>query len=119
MGSYILSQMSNKWSDIKTIEHYASLYDAYGSLLTDRQAEMVQAYLFDDLSFTEIGDNLEISRQAVHEQVTKACDLLEEYEAKLGFLAQRRKLKQELTELLKITELQELEAGIQTLLQRL
>ena len=111
--------MSNKWSDLKTIEHYAGLYDAYGSLLTDRQAEMVQAYLFDDLSFTEIGDNLEISRQAVHEQVTKACDLLEDYEAKLGFLAQRCKLKHELTQLLDIQELEELKMEIHKILPRL
>lgn len=111
--------MSNKWTDIKTIEHFAGLYDAYGALLTDRQAEMVQAYLFDDLSFTEIGDNLEISRQAVHEQVTKACDLLEEYEAKLGFLTQRSALKDDLTQLLNIPELNEVQKDIQRILQRL
>ena len=112
-------QMSNKWSNLKTLDYYAGLYDAYGGLLTDRQAEMVQAYLFDDLSFTEISDNLEISRQAVHEQVTKACDLLEDFELKLGFMAQHHRLKQALNQCLQAQDPKQIQAIIQMILQEL
>lgn len=111
--------MSSKWTEISTIEHYASLYEAYGALLSRRQAEMVEAYLFEDLSFTEIGDNLEISRQAVHEQVTKACDLLEEYEGKLGFLTRSAKLKEQLGALLLSDELELMKAEVKEILQGL
>ena len=62
------------------------LIDIYGSLLTDNQLNIMQFYYMDDLSLSEISENLSISRSAVHDTIKKASILLEEYEAKLHIL---------------------------------
>jgi predicted DNA-binding protein YlxM (UPF0122 family) len=63
------------------------LLDLYGSLLTDRQREFVTLHYGDDLSFGEISEQFQVTRQAVHDAVKHAEAALEDYESKLGFLA--------------------------------
>ncbi|MDH7576799.1 MAG: YlxM family DNA-binding protein [Bacillota bacterium] len=64
------------------------LYDFYGSLLTPKQQEVVRLYYEYDLSLGEIGAELNISRQAVYDVLKRAERSLEEYETKLGLLAE-------------------------------
>ena len=71
----------------KTNEEYSILYDFYGALLSERQREVFELYHEDNLSLSEIGANLDVSRQAVHIAVGKAREELEEYEEKLGLIA--------------------------------
>lgn len=59
------------------------LYVFYEALLTERQKQIVEMYHFDDLSLGEIGQTLEISRQAVHDQLRRAGEQLEAYERAL------------------------------------
>ncbi len=75
--------MSYDWTNIHTIERYASLCEIYGALLSNRQEEIVTAFFFEDFSLSEIADNIGISRQAVHEHLHKACALLDDFEEKL------------------------------------
>ena len=49
----------------KTI-YYNYLYDYYGSLLTDRQRSYYEDYYFSNLSLSEIAENNNVSRNAVH-----------------------------------------------------
>lgn len=58
----------------------------YGSLLTERQREIIVQYFDFDLSLMEISQNLGISRQAVLDTIKKGSDQLKEYESKLGML---------------------------------
>ena len=44
------------------------LLDCYGTLLTDRQRQMIQLYYDEDLSLGEIAQIIGISRQAVRDQ---------------------------------------------------
>ena len=60
------------------------LYDYYGDLLTDRQKECFEMRYYQDLSLGEIGDELHISRQGVHDNLTRAEALLRNMEAKTG-----------------------------------
>ena len=71
-------------------ERVNSLIPFYESLLTDRQREILNYYYSEDLSLSEISENLSISRNAVHDAIKKAVALLEEYEDKLHLEADYR-----------------------------
>ena len=43
------------------------LYDLYGGLLSDNQKNVYEYHIIDDLSFSEIGEELGISRQAAYD----------------------------------------------------
>ena len=58
------------------------LYDYYGDLLTDRQKECFELRYDQDLSLGEIAAELGISRQGVHENLSRAEALLRNMEAK-------------------------------------
>lgn len=59
------------------------LYDFYGELLTEKQKQAFELYHQDDLSLSEIGEELEISRQAVRDQLKRTEKILIAYEDKL------------------------------------
>jgi predicted DNA-binding protein YlxM (UPF0122 family) len=60
------------------------LYDYYGELLTDRQKECFEMRYYQDLSLGEIGEELGISRQGVHDNLNRTEALLRNMEAKTG-----------------------------------
>lgn len=62
------------------------LYDFYGSLLTDRQREVMELYYGENLSLSEIAAEFSISRQGVHDALKNAGRALHEYEQKLGLV---------------------------------
>lgn len=62
------------------------LYDFYGSLLTDRQREVMELYYGENLSLSEIAAEFSISRQGVHDALKNAGRALYEYEQKLGLV---------------------------------
>ena len=60
------------------------LYDYYGGLLTDRQRECFEMRYDQDLSLGEIGEELGISRQGVHDNLSRTEALLRNMEEKTG-----------------------------------
>ena len=60
------------------------LYDYYGDLLTQRQKECFEMRYYQDLSLGEIGEELGISRQGVHDNLSRTEALLRNMEAKTG-----------------------------------
>ena len=73
------------------------LLDLYGVLLTENQLEIMEYYYMDDLSLSEIGENLNITRSAVHDAIKKSTNLLFAYEEKLKLLEKENKKKELLT----------------------
>lgn len=63
------------------------LFDIYGGLLTDKKKRVMEMYHEDDMSLSEIAEELEVSRAAVHDSLRSAERLLRSYEDKLGILA--------------------------------
>jgi len=64
----------------------ADLFAFYGELLTAKQSDVLGLYCLDDLSLGEIAEDLNISRQGVHDAVKRASKTLEDYESKLGLM---------------------------------
>lgn len=59
------------------------LLDFYGPLLTERQRLCYELHHESDLSLGEIATELGISRQAVHDTMQRATQLMASYEEKL------------------------------------
>ena len=82
------------------------LCQIYGKLLTNKQFEILDDYYNNDLSLSEIAENNNITRQAVHDIIKKGEKKLFEYEEKLLFmrkmLNQEEKIQKILSELTKI-----------------
>ena len=66
---------------------FGTLLDLYGSLISDKQYEAMDYYYNQDLSLSEIGELLDISRQAVRNNIKKGEENILEYENKLGLYA--------------------------------
>ena len=62
------------------------LIDFYGQLLTENQLACLEMYYNDDMSYAEIADELDISRQGVFDFVKRGRKALEEYEEQLGLV---------------------------------
>lgn len=75
----------------KTI-YYNELYDYYGSLLTDKQRVYYEDYYFNDLSLSEIAENNNVSRNAVHNQLKIVIEKLDFYENNLKLYEKRKKI---------------------------
>lgn len=67
------------------------LMDCYGDLLTQKQQDYLSLYYEEDLSLAEIAEDLDVSRNAVFDNLKRAVHLLEEYENKLHLLEKHQK----------------------------
>ena len=72
--------------------YYNNLYDLYGELLTDKQRKYFEDYYFDNLSFSEMAEDYDVSRNATFKQVHLVCEKLEELENKLHLLEKKNKI---------------------------
>ena len=59
------------------------LIDFYGDLLTEKQLQCIVLHHEDDMSLAEIADQLGVSRQAVHDNLQRAMQVLNGYEESL------------------------------------
>ena len=88
-----IASMAEK--DLLTITTEASkLLDYYGILLSDRQNEALTFYYNEDLSLAEISEIMNISRQAVHEQIKNGVKSLVSFEEKLSLVKKHESLEE-------------------------
>lgn len=69
------------------------LLDIYGELLTSKKAEILMMYVYDNMSYQEIADTLNISKPAVLDSLRVAEGKLENLEKKLKVLEFKTKLQ--------------------------
>jgi len=62
------------------------LIDFYGALITEHRREILRMRWEDDMSLSEIADEMNVTRQGVHGALVKAEKQLTEYEEKLGLV---------------------------------
>ena len=79
--------------------YLAQLYDIYGPLLTDKQQRCLEMHLLEDFSMSEIGESLQVSRQAVYDILHRSEQIMAEYEKKLNLAQRVAKQRHELTEI--------------------
>ncbi len=72
--------------------YYNELYDLYSKLLTEKQRKYFEDYYFNNLSYSEMSDSYQVSRNAVFKQLHITVEKLKEYEEKLKLLEKKQKL---------------------------
>ncbi len=82
MVSY-MAEKESSLTDIKEIVKLSYLYDFYGPLLKDRNREIFEQYVLNDLSLSEIASEYGITRQGVYDIVKRCSGHLESCEEKL------------------------------------
>lgn len=68
------------------------LFDYYEELLSEKDKECFKLYYFDNLSLSEISENLNISRNAIHKRIKKIEDELTDFEEKLKLYEKEQKI---------------------------
>ncbi|MBR3622935.1 MAG: DNA-binding protein [Selenomonadaceae bacterium] len=67
------------------------LFDEYGALLNERQRKIVELYYVSDFSLSEIGEELNVTRQAAHDGLKRGTCALENFEAVLSLIKKRER----------------------------
>ncbi|MBQ6950115.1 MAG: YlxM family DNA-binding protein [Clostridia bacterium] len=70
----------------------------YGEMLTENQREIANMYFEEDYSLAEIAQHLSVSRQSIHDTVTRVEKTLTDFENKLGLAARFERLENGLRE---------------------
>ena len=97
----------------------SKLFSLYGSLLTEKQYQCLSYFFDDDYSLSEIADELQVSRQAVHDLLKRMEQTLERYEAKLHLLEKHELTQEQLRTALKHMQSGQSDAAIAQLEQML
>ena len=69
-----------------------NLFDLYGELLTVKQQKYFTAYYFDNLSYGEIAEKYNISRNAIYHQLKLIEEKLLFYEEKLKLFDKKERI---------------------------
>ncbi len=79
------------------------LLDFYGQLLTEKSREITDLHYNEDMSLSEISQNCQITRQAVHDTIKRTVATLKEYETKLQlvdrFLQQQKLISEAISDI--------------------
>ena len=78
--------------------YYNNLFSIYRELLTEKEQNIFSLYYEENLSLSEIAENLQITRSAVGNTVKIVEKKLEEYEKKLHIFAKNELLKMALND---------------------
>ncbi len=99
------------------VEH-ALLFDFYGELLTEHQRQVYEAVVMEDYSYSEVAEELGISRQGVHDLVKRCSHILSSYEDKLHLVQRFINIRDRIGEIKKLTKNPEQES-VESLLQKI
>lgn len=72
--------------------YFNELYDIYGKLLTEKQREYFEDYYFNNLSFSELAENYNVSRNAVFKQLKITKEKLLEFDNALKLYEKKKKI---------------------------
>lgn len=73
------------------------LYDFYGALLNEHQRSIYEAFVYDNMSLSEIATDQGVSRQGVHDLIRRCDKTLEDYENKLHLVDKFLAIKEDVS----------------------
>ena len=82
----------------------ARLFDTYGSLLNEKQKDVINCYYNEDLSLNEIAENNNKSKQAISDMIQRSVDKLFEFENELSLIKKKNQLRDDLSLLRELIE---------------
>ena len=82
----------------------ARLFDTYGSLLNEKQRDVINCYYNEDLSLNEIAENNNKSKQAISDMIQRSVDKLFEFENELSLIKKKNQLRDDLSLLRELIE---------------
>lgn len=85
-------------------EKYASLLSIYSALLTDSIRRRMELFYLEDYSLSEIADEENVSRNAIHESILLGIKQLDKYERALNLLDKEKTLLEQLNKIQKIDD---------------
>ena len=89
----------------KKIVEVGILFDFYGKLLSRNQYTIVELYYIHDLSLSEIGEELGITRQGVYDTLKRAENNLYGFENNLGLVEKFKNVSNEVNNILKYVKI--------------
>ena len=75
------------------------LYDYYGDLFTEKERLYFEEYYFSNFSLSEIAENHQVSRNAIHKSIKSVQEKLENYEEKLKLYNNQQKINKLISEI--------------------
>lgn len=90
--------------NMEKLVQVAQLFDTYGSLLNDKQRDVINCYYNEDLSLNEIAQNNNKSKQAISDMVQRSVDKLFEFENELSLIKKKNLLREDLSLLRELIE---------------
>ena len=96
--------------------YYSTLLDVYGKTLNKRQLDVMTAYYNEDLSLSEIADNMQISKQGVRDIIKRAEAHLMQLEMQLSFIEKARSREKLLIDIVK--NIEEISLSVQEMEQQ-
>ncbi len=75
------------------------LYDYYGDLFTEKEKKYFEEYYFSNFSLSEIAENHQVSRNAIHKSIKSVQEKLENYEEKLKLYSNQQKINKIISEI--------------------
>jgi len=75
------------------------LYDYYGELFSEKERIYFEEYYFSNFSLSEIAENHQVSRNAIHKSIKSVQEKLENYEEKLKLYSNQQKINKLISEI--------------------
>lgn len=97
---FILSKSNN---NIENRIELSLLYDFYGELIKENQKQIVEDYILNDLSLSEIATDAGMSRQGVYDIVKRCSKQLMDYEEKLQLTNKYNKTREKVNQIIRIS----------------
>ncbi|MEG1743073.1 MAG: sigma factor-like helix-turn-helix DNA-binding protein [Clostridia bacterium] len=85
-------------------QEISDLFDYYAPVLSARQRDVLDLYYNEDLSLSEIAENLAITRQAVRDAIIHGEEALYSFEERLQFVAREKTIKCDAENIIRLTD---------------
>ena len=95
---------------------YGKLFEEYSSLLSEDRQDIMRLYFDYNMTLAEISAERGISRQAVKDAISKACEKLDYYENHLKNCQKKEKILKKLEKIRDLNKISEIKAKVEEII---